>query len=105
MWRQPTGVAPTYFLYDDGPIPACEFNSSGNITAVNTAGPTGLLSRATPTGSAWNQTFYAFDWRGNTVNRLDGVGNLQTNSTYRAYGARVSDTFGGFGLVVRASLL
>jgi hypothetical protein len=105
MWRQPTGVAPTYFLYDDGPIPACEFNSSGNITAVNTAGPTGLLSRATPTGSAWNQTFYAFDWRGNTVNRLDGVGDLQTNSTYRAYGARVSDTFGGFGLVVRASLL
>jgi len=62
---------------------------------VNTFGPTGLLSRATPTGSAWNRTFYAFDWRGNTVNRLDGVGNLQTNSAYRGYGLRASDTFDG----------
>jgi RHS repeat-associated protein len=93
MWKQPAIGSPTYFLYEDGPIPACEFDGTGKITAVNTSGPTGLLARATPTGSAWNQTFYAFDWRGNTVNRLDGAGNLQTSSTYRAYGQRVSDTY------------
>jgi hypothetical protein len=50
MWKQPAGGSPTYFLNDGGAIPVCEFNSSGTITAVNTS-RTGLLSRATPTGS------------------------------------------------------
>ena len=103
MWKQPNGGGSrTYFLSDGGSIPLCEFDGNGNITAFNTVGVNGLLSRSTPSGSAWNQTFYAFDWRGNTVNRLDGNGNLQTTSTYNAYNNRVSnlndaDPYDGFG--------
>jgi hypothetical protein len=81
MWKQVGSGTRTYFLNGGGAIPVCEFDSNGNITAANTTGPTGLLARSTKSGSSWNQTFYAFDWRGNTVNRLDGAGNLQTSST------------------------
>ena len=94
MWKQVGSGSRTYFLYDGGTIPTGEFDSSGNITAFNTTGPTGLLSRSTKSGTSWIQTFYAFDWRGNSVNRIEGAtGNLQTSSTYRAYGSRVSDTY------------
>ena len=56
-WKQPPGGARTYFLYD-GEEPVVEMDGSGNVTAVNTFGPTGLLSRHTTTGGS---TFYVFD--------------------------------------------
>ena len=48
----------------DGTDPVAELNSSGSVTAINTFGAAGLVSRSTPsTGTA----FYAFDERGNVA--------------------------------------
>lgn len=74
-------------------------DASGNVTAVNTFGPTGLLSRHTSTGGS---TFYAFDPQGNVSVRMDGSGNVLGTYTFDAFGARVgtdstTDPFSGFG--------
>jgi hypothetical protein len=50
MWKVTNGT-PTYYLNQGGGVPACEFNDSGFVTAFNTAGANGLLSRSTGGGS------------------------------------------------------
>jgi RHS repeat-associated protein len=102
MWKQAVGSSPTYFLYDDSEIPVCEFDTTGAITAYNTAGPNGLLGRASKVGSSWGQIYYAFDFRGNTVNRVDGNGSVLTSGTYKAYNNHRADfittePYDGFG--------
>ena len=89
-----SGGSRTYFLYD-GAAPVCELSSTGAVTATNTFGGTGLLSRHTVSGS----TFYAFDERGNVAQRLDAAGSPTSSAMYDAYGASASappDPF-GFG--------
>ncbi|MDQ2730454.1 MAG: RHS repeat-associated core domain-containing protein, partial [Armatimonadota bacterium] len=63
-----------------------ELDGQGNVTALNTFGPTGLLSRHTGTGS----TFYTFDAQGSVAQRLDSSGNVQSSDVYEAFGSRLS---------------
>jgi len=102
-WKQGTG-GKTYFLYDGG-APVVEMNSSGNVSAVNTFGANGLLSRTVrqnPDGSAvaLYPTWYTFDPSGNVAQRLGFLG-ASSSDLYDAFGARQStsstpDVF-GFG--------
>jgi RHS repeat-associated protein len=88
--------ATTYYLYDDDSTsPVCEMNSSGTITATNTYGLAGLISRHTASGS----TFYEFDPQGTVVQRLNSAGSNTVTSTADAFGniansGTVSDPFG-----------
>ncbi len=74
----------TYFIYDGG-APVMELDGQGNVSAVNTFGPTGLLSRHSATGS----TFYTFDAQGSVAQRLDASGNVLSSSAYDAHGNKV----------------
>jgi hypothetical protein len=96
-WKENTGGT-TYFLYD-GMQPVCELNSSGSLTAVNTFGANGLLSRRVSSTS----TFYTFDNQGAVAQRLDSsAGNVDTNQ-FDAFGNRIASTdsstdpFSGYG--------
>ena len=84
-------------MYADGVIPICEMDASGNVTATNTIGERGLLSRRTTSSS-----FYAFDLQGSSSHRLDASGNILSTSTFDAFGTRATndtsgDPFAGFG--------
>ncbi len=96
-WKQ-SSAGRTYFLYD-ADEPVCELDGSGNVTAVNTFGMGGVLSRHTGTGSA----FYTFDLQGNLAQKLDAGANVLSSCLFDAFGARTStasadaDPFGGYG--------
>jgi len=86
----------TYFLYDDSE-PVCELGSSGNVTATNTFGANGLVSRH----SGGNSVFYTFDPSGNVAQRFDSSFNILSTERYDAFGGRQTtatslDVF-GFG--------
>jgi RHS repeat-associated protein len=96
-WKQDGSGNRTYFLYD-GETPVCELDASGDVTATNTFGPDGLISRRV--GS--NSTFYAFDIQGGTAQRFDSSGNALAYSMFDAYGTRAAtdgstDPFSGYG--------
>ena len=59
-----TGGAKTYFLYDRS-APVGEYSSTGTLSATNTFGADGLVSRRS--ASAGATVFYTFDERGNVV--------------------------------------
>jgi RHS repeat-associated protein len=86
----------TYFLYDGG-MPVCELNSSGAVTATNTFGKNGLISR----NSASASTFYAFDAQGSVAQRLNSSGSTISSSLTDAFGTTAgtisSDPYSGFG--------
>lgn len=63
-----------------------ELSSGGSITAYNTFGPDGLVSRREGSTS----TYYAFDMRGSTVHRLNAAGAILTSHTQDAFGAQLS---------------
>jgi RHS repeat-associated protein len=95
-WKQ-NSSATTYFLYD-GDTPVCELSSTGTVTAANTFGPFGLLSRHT----AGSSNFYAFDPQGNVSQGLNSNGTIAYSSFFNAQGIRVStgsngDPYSGFG--------
>ena len=95
-WKQNSGGR-TYFLYSGSQL-VCELNSSGSVTATNTVGSAGLISRHTSAGSV----FYTFDAHSSVVQRLDGSGNVLSTQTFDAYGARLStdgnaDPYAGYG--------
>ena len=83
----------TYFLYE-GTNPICEMDAAGNVTAVNTFGADGLVSRHTASGS----TFYTFDAFGNAAQRLNASQAVLSSDLYDAFGQRQStggaDVFG-----------
>ncbi|HEV2471965.1 MAG TPA: RHS repeat-associated core domain-containing protein [Chthonomonadales bacterium] len=86
----------TYFIYD-GIVPVCEVNSSGTVTACNTFGAEGLLSRHTSGGSV----FYAFDPQGNPAERLNANDTVLGSYAFDAFGARSTtdtspDVYSGF---------
>jgi len=75
----------TYFLYSGSQL-ICELNSSGGVTATNTVGPAGLLSRHNLSGSV----FYTFDNHSSVCQRLSGSGSVLSTQTFDAYGSRLS---------------
>ena len=68
------------------------------MTAVNTFGATGLLSRRTSTNSA----FYTFDPRGSVAESLDSGGNVLSASMFDAYGATLAAGPGPFGFAAQS---
>ena len=86
VWKQTgTGMTRTYFLYD-GSQPVCEYGSTGTLTATNTFGADGLISRRNVGSSA--TTFYTFDERGNVSQRLTTAGSVSSTDLYDTYGSR-----------------
>ncbi|MDE2125819.1 MAG: hypothetical protein KGJ62_04450, partial [Armatimonadetes bacterium] len=73
----------TYFLYD-GITPICEIDSTGAVSAVNTFGPTGLLSRRAGTSSI----FYAFDPQGNPAEEVNSSDSVLASFDFDAFGSR-----------------
>jgi RHS repeat-associated protein len=83
----------TYFVYD-GATPLLEMTASGTVTAVNTFGANGLLSRRE--GSA--STFYTFDPQGSVAQRLNASATVLTSHLFDAFGMwAVSAPVGPFG--------
>jgi len=86
----------TYFLYL-GSLPIVELNASGTVTAVNTFGANGLVSRILGSTS----TFYTFDPQGNPTQRLDASAAILTTADFDAFGNRTitgstTDPFSGY---------
>jgi RHS repeat-associated protein len=79
-WKQ-TSVGRTYFLYD-GATPVIEMNASGTVTATNSFGANGLLSR----NSGGSSVFYQFDPQGSVAQRLNSAGAVLSSDMYDAYG-------------------
>lgn len=100
-WRQSNNGAKTYFIYV-GSQPVCELGPTGDVIAINTFGPAGLVSRRVGSST----TYYVFDERGNTLLRTDAAGNVLTTHSTDAYGLTTSsggagnDPFAGFSAQV-----
>jgi hypothetical protein len=75
----------TYYLYD-GDKPLVEENSAGAVTATNTFGANGLVSR----NAGGSSIFYTFDDQGNVAQRLDSSQNVLTSDLYDSFGTGVS---------------
>jgi RHS repeat-associated protein len=90
-WKQ-NSSGRTYFLYD-GLLPIIEMNSSGAVTATNSFGAAGLVSR-----HETNSVFYSFDSEGNVTQRSDSSGSVMGSLYFSAHGATLgaslSDPFG-----------
>lgn len=67
--------------------PVAEIDASGNVLATNTFGANGLISRRKTSGISSTSTHYTFDERGNTVERLNSGGTVDTLDLYMAYGS------------------
>lgn len=92
-WKQGSSGR-TYFLYHNAD-PIVEMDGAGNVTAVNSFGENGLLSRHTASGSV----FYTFDPQGNVAQRLDSGGNVLASYVFDSFGnwegtGSQSDPFG-----------
>lgn len=91
-WKESAGVR-TYFLYD-GDVTIIELDSVGSVTATNTFGARGLVSRRAGADSA----FYTFDPQGGVAQKLDANQAVVSSHLYDAHGAALgapaSDPFG-----------
>ena len=67
-----TGGTTTYFIYDQFGNPVLE-TKSGSVSAINTFGTNGLISRDVISGA---DTFYQFDPQGNTVTRSNNSATI-----------------------------
>lgn len=85
-WKQ-NSTARTYFLYD-GIVPVVEMDNTGAVSATNSFGPFGLVSRREGTTSV----FYSFDSEGNVAHRSNASGTVLSNHLLDAYGAVKSGT-------------
>jgi RHS repeat-associated protein len=82
-WSSENNVK-TYYVYDNySTVPVCELSSTGAISAVNTVGVDGLISRYSPSSSS---TFYDFDPQGNVADKLDRYGSVISSSETDAFG-------------------
>src|SRR5205807_610314 len=66
-------------------------NGSGSVTAVNTFGPSGLLSRTVGTTT----TFYSFDPQGNVCQRLNSASAVLSTHAFDAFGSELSTPASG----------
>ena len=91
-WKQTSGGR-TYFLYD-GVVPVVELDNTGAITATNTFGAAGLISRRIGSTSV----FYVFDSEGNVSETTDASGNVLSSYLLNAFGASLgASQTGPFG--------
>ena len=81
-----------FFAYN-GLAPVVETSNNSSLTALNTFGPTGLISRYNPSNGV--STFYTPDERGNVAQRLDASGAVKSSDLYNAYGKRLSGGVSG----------
>lgn len=81
----------TYFLFD-GSVPVIEFNQLGVVTATNTFGTSGLVSRRTGAFPLAVSIFYTFDAQGSVAQRMDGSGLVLSNHLFSAHGSNLSGT-------------
>ena len=79
-WKQNFGGR-TYFLYD-GFLPIVELDNTGAITATNTFGAAGLISRRIGSTSE----FYVFDDEGNVSETTNSGGNVLSSYLFNAFG-------------------
>jgi RHS repeat-associated protein len=79
-WKQ-SAAGRTYFLYSGSRLIA-EMDSLGNVTAVDTFGRAGLLSRR----AGGTSVFYTFDPQGSVSERLDGTAAVLTSHVWDAHG-------------------
>jgi RHS repeat-associated protein len=86
-WKQ-NSTARTYFLYD-GLLPVVEMDSSGSVTATNSFGTSGLVSRRAGSLSV----FYSFDSEGNVAQRSSTAGTVLSNHLLDSYGVVRSGSF------------
>ncbi|MCX6346113.1 MAG: hypothetical protein NT018_13750 [Armatimonadetes bacterium] len=86
-WKKVGEGDKRYFLYSGG-MPVCEMDSSGNVVAINTFGPTGLISR----DEGENHYFYTFDPLGNVSQIQDDSGDVVANVGYYAYGTPLAES-------------
>jgi len=92
-WKN-AGTA-VYFYYDKDGNLVFEGNSSGTVTAINTFGPNGLISRNENSANV----FYTYDDRGNTIQRFNS-GGLGDSNSVDEYGAMINapyDPYDGLG--------
>jgi RHS repeat-associated protein len=87
----------TNYIYEGG-VPILELNSSGTVTAINTFGRDGLISRH----SSGASDFYQFDQSGATTERLNSSGAVLDAHGADAFGKPIatpttSDPYDGFG--------
>jgi RHS repeat-associated protein len=85
-WKQ-NSSSRIYFLYD-GIVPVVELDATGGVTATNTYGAAGLVSRQA--GSA--TVFYSFDSEGNVAQRSNASGSVLLNHLFSAHGSVLSGT-------------
>ena len=94
-WKQDSNGR-TYFLYD-GIIPVAELDTNGLVTATNSFGANGLISRHN--GSS---EFYSFDSEDNLAQRTDDVGNVLSDYLFSSHGSRLNGASSGpFGYRTR----
>jgi RHS repeat-associated protein len=91
-WKQNSGGR-AYFLYD-GIIPVIELDSAGALTATNSFGAGGLVSRREESTSI----FYSLDSEGNVSQRSDSSGGVVSHHLFSAHGSSLggalTDAFG-----------
>ncbi|MCX6346116.1 MAG: RHS repeat-associated core domain-containing protein [Armatimonadetes bacterium] len=91
-WKKVGEADKRYFLYEGGQA-VCMLDSSGNVLALNTFGPTGLISRSEGTNQALglrgNHYFFTFDPRGNVAQIQNNNGTIAASMTFDAYGAPI----------------
>lgn len=87
-WKE-NSSARTYFLYD-GINPVIELDETGAVSATNTFGLNGLVSRR----SGSDSVFYSFDSEGNVTQRSDASGTVLTDYLFSSYGTLVSGSLG-----------
>jgi RHS repeat-associated protein len=90
-WKR-NSAGTTYFLYDQFRS-VCEMNSSGAVTATNTEGNTGLVSR----NASGNSVFYTFDPPGSTQCVLNSAGSVVTSSMNDAFGETAGSVASPYG--------
>lgn len=83
-WKQ-NADGRTYFVYD-GIVPIVEINSSDTVTATNSFGASGLVSRR----SGSTSVFYSFDSEGNVAQRSDDTGTVVSHYLFSAHGSVLS---------------
>jgi RHS repeat-associated protein len=107
-WRTDPTSPLSYYLYD-GDVPVVQLAGTGNVgqvSAVNTFGPNGLLNRYSESFADSAERFYAFDPMGNAAEVIAGSGQptLAMSACYDASGNRTvtpetdqTDDYSSFG--------
>jgi RHS repeat-associated protein len=91
------GTSTTFYLYD-GVVPVVELDGTGAVTATNSFGPNGLISR--DEGGA---IFYVFDSEGNVAHQTDNTGSLLSTSYFDSHGSLLNGSSPGpFGYNAQA---